>query len=82
MGSGSVTLNGLTDAELIIVLQEKEKANNLFTFNPQAMQPANLGGNPPRSGYNNVTLGWNNPQGIHAVMHILHRLVPDFNHPA
>ena len=29
------------------------------------------------NGYNNVTLGWSNEDGLHAVMEILYRLMPE-----
>jgi len=71
--SGNVTLNGINDAELIKILEVKEK-NPQVTFNPQTMQAIQQPGNPPRQAYNNVQLGFG-PGGLSAVRDLLSTLI-------
>jgi hypothetical protein len=54
---GSITLNNISDAQLIVILQAKEK-NPQLQFNPQIMTVGQRPGNPPSSFYNNVTVSW------------------------
>jgi hypothetical protein len=73
MTSGNLQLNGITDHELVIILEVKEKHEGKITFNPQQMQSINQ----PPSGkqvYNNVTLTWQEHVGLKGVLTILDRL--------
>jgi hypothetical protein len=79
MTSGSVTLNGISDHDLVIVLEVKQKHEGKLSFNPQQMQ-ATTQGAPPASSYNNVILGWNGHPGLHAVREILERLNSETKH--
>lgn len=72
--SGSVTINGINDKELIIVLEVKERHEGKMGFNPQQMQAANTAGNPLKQIYNNVILTWQEHVGLDGVKEILHRL--------
>jgi hypothetical protein len=76
MTTGSVILNGITDHELIIVLEVKERHEGHPTFNPQQMQAVQQG-TPPKPGYNNMVLGWPDHQGLNAIKEILHRLTSE-----
>ena len=99
MTNGQITLNGIYDPQLDLIIQVKEQHEGSLVFNPQAMQnmpnfpqPSPY---PPRpfmpgepmqpppptpqgqgNGYNNVVLTWTNEDGLHAVMEILYRLMP------
>lgn len=81
--SGSVTINGITDADLIKILQVKERYEGSLLFNPQQMQVGleqPRPGQPPSpqpqrsTGYNNVILLWNEEKGLNAVLEILQHL--------
>jgi hypothetical protein len=76
--NGSITLNGIRDSELIVILKVKEKNESNLTFNPQQMQPAvevvQPNNQQKQVGYNNVILHWQNEDGLKAVLEILHEL--------
>jgi hypothetical protein len=73
MTTGSVTMNGITDRDLVIILEVKEKHEGKLTFNPQQMQPVNQ----PKQTYNNVTVGWTDHSALKGVQEILQRLAPE-----
>jgi len=77
MTSGSVTINGIDDRGLVIILEVKERHEGKLGFNPQQLQPSNNPGNPPKQTYNNVILSWSQRPGLEAVMEVLHRLAPE-----
>ena len=55
MSHGSITLNGVTDPDLIALLNIKEKFPKEVGFTPNAIQTAN---NTNPQIYNNVTFTW------------------------
>ncbi len=70
MFTGSVTINGVTDKDLVKILEIKIKHERILNFNPQQMQQApNQGNQTPL--YNNVILSWSNEQGLEAVHEII-----------
>jgi hypothetical protein len=73
--TGSMTLNGITDPELVKILEIKIKHEKFFSFSPQAMQPQSTGGQNPEQFYNNVQFGWNNRTGLEAVNEVVSFLV-------
>jgi hypothetical protein len=81
MTNGSVTLNGLTDKQLVTVLEAKIRHEGAIHFNPQQIQQAQF--NPPKPGMlanNNVIVGWSNEAGFKAVIELQaelleHRLI-------
>jgi hypothetical protein len=75
MTNGSITLNGITDHDLVIVFEFKERHEGKLFFNPQQMQVAQ--NSPAKSQYNNVILTWQNHAGLEVVMELLHRLSPE-----
>jgi hypothetical protein len=78
MLTGTLTLNGIDDAQLIIVLQVKEQFPFL-QFNPQGMQPAPRPGPPNQRAkchYNNVAVSWGQDDGLTAIKELLTRLTP------
>jgi hypothetical protein len=77
--NGSITLNGIRDSELIVILKVKEKSESNLTFNPQQIQPVMEAVQPNNQqkqvGYNNVIVHWQNEDGLKAVLEMLHELV-------
>jgi len=78
MNSGSVTINGITDRELLTLMEVKVHHEPHLGFNPQQMQPqqAQVEGKPVPI-YNNVILTWNGRPGLDAVKDLLHKLTPE-----
>lgn len=69
MYSGSVTLNGITDQDLVRILEVKVKHEKNLHFNPQQMQ-TQAPPNQPQF-YNNIVLTWNDENGLEAVHQII-----------
>jgi len=74
MFSGSVVINGVSDADLVKILDIKIKHETSVFFNPQQLQAISQG-NPPRQTYNNVILNWQNEDGMEAVHQIISTLL-------
>lgn len=78
MTNGTLTLNGVTDRELLAIMEVKLHHEGKLQFNPQQMQPM---GQQTQAGviqsYNNVVLTWAAPPGLDAVKEILHRLTSE-----
>jgi hypothetical protein len=68
--TGTVTINGVSDTDLVKVLDIKIKHETSVFFNPQQLQAVTQG-NPPRQIYNNVVLNWQNEDGMFAVHKII-----------
>jgi hypothetical protein len=84
MKSGQITINGISDNELIKILEVKAKHEGGLIFNPQQMQanvqlthPNKPPVQPKDSAYNNVILQFSNENGLKAVREILHHLVEE-----
>ncbi len=78
-GTGNVVFNGITDAELVMILQIKEKHEADLDLLPQQMQPAQ-GGNPTKKFYNNVRLDWRGQEGLKALFQIVEGLLGEVKH--
>jgi len=76
MTSGTVTVNGISDKEVVMILELKERHPGKFNFGLQQLQPTNLPGNPPTSVYNNAVFTWSSHETFEIIMEILHRLSP------
>ncbi len=63
--NGTITLNGVTDPEMVRVWEFKARHPNAFSFNPQQFQ---VSGNGQGAFYNNVTFQWNGEIGL-SIMH-------------
>jgi hypothetical protein len=77
MINGHISLNGVTNDDLIMILHEKGKHPDLI-FDPQKLQPVNVGGQSgqaPRQIYNSCILGWPNEQTLRVVYRIVHKLL-------
>jgi hypothetical protein len=68
--SGTITVNGISDKELVGILEIKLKHEGKFQFNPQQLQVASYPGQPGTF-YNNATFSWGNEGGLHAVYEIM-----------
>lgn len=77
--SGSVTINGITDSELAEILEIKAKhvgQGQIFSFNPQTMNQANVNTSQGlQSFYNNAQFGFSGEQGLKVVQEILNFLL-------
>ncbi len=70
MFTGTVVLNGLSDKDLVRILEVKIKHERVVQFNPQQLQV--VGTNQPgQQLYNNVVLNWQNEDGMEAVHQII-----------
>jgi hypothetical protein len=69
--TGSITLNGITDSELVKILEFKVKHEGKFTFNPQTLQI--VPNRPPaqETVYNNAIFHWQNEEGLRVVHEIM-----------
>ena len=74
--SGFIVLNGITDAELVMILQVKEKHESSLDFTPQQMQPKATG-NPVKKYYDNVKLDWKGQLGLKAIFQIVEGLLSE-----
>lgn len=73
--TGSFTVNGITDVELVKILEIKIKHEGTFGFNPQQLQPTAIPGRPTETIYNNALFTWNNQKGLEAVHEVLSYLL-------
>lgn len=76
MITGQITLNGVSDTELIRILETKARHEGKFNFTPQQLQPTsqNVGGKAvPR--YNNANLQWNSEEGGKIVIDLARKLL-------
>jgi hypothetical protein len=74
MHSGSITLNGVNDKDLVKILEIKIKHEKSFQFNPQPMQV--VGTNQPNIMlYNNVIFSWQGDDGLEAVHSLISMLL-------
>ncbi len=80
MTNGTLTLNGITDQELVKILDAKIRHEGSFSFNPQQLQV--VAGMNNRTVYNNAILTWQNADTLKLVLQLLtelegrHRLHP------
>lgn len=74
MITGSVTINGVNDEQLRTVLAIKIKNEDVLTFNPQHLQPAQKQSNQQEQRYNNMILQWKDHKGVKAIEEILQDL--------
>jgi|GEM_PF-6909030 hypothetical protein len=75
--TGTITVNGITDSELVKILEIKIHHEGHFTFNPQQLQPqqVNRGNGRTETYYNNAFFSWNSEQGLAAVHEVLNFLL-------
>ena len=79
MPTGHITLHGITNAQLILILQEKERDPRIV-FYPQALHPVppsqNPSGEPAKNGqiYNNAVLGWTDSAALKTIVELLRKL--------
>jgi hypothetical protein len=68
MTSGSMVLNGVSEKNLVTILQFKLTHEGQFNFSPQSLQPAS---GPPNVLYNNAQLNWGNDEQLKLVIQLL-----------
>jgi hypothetical protein len=68
--TGTIAVNGISDKELVKILEIKLRHEGKFQFNPQQLQVANYPGQPG-SFYNNAIFSWTNEGGLQAVYEIM-----------
>ncbi len=69
--TGSITVNGISDKELVRILEIKLKHEGKFFFNPQQLQVTSYPNQPSGTFYNNAVFTWNNEGGLEAVYEIM-----------
>jgi hypothetical protein len=74
--TGTITLNGITDRELIQILESKIKNEGKFSFNPQLLQ-LNMGRTSQETSYNNAIFTWTNQEGLMAIHEIIGLLLKE-----
>ena len=70
MTSGQVIINGVSDEEMILIFQAKEKAEGKFAFTPTNIQIQQM----PQTGkqqYNNIAFYWNSSEGAKLIASLL-----------
>src|SRR5260370_27724782 len=70
MLTGSVTINGVSDKDILKILEVKIKHEKVVQFNPNQLQVVNTN-QPSQQLYNNVVLIWQNEDGMFAVHKII-----------
>jgi hypothetical protein len=76
--TGTITLNGITDRELIQILESKIRNDGKFTFNPQLLQ-LNQGRTSGETSYNNAIFTWTNEEGLRAIHDITGLLLKELS---
>jgi hypothetical protein len=66
--NGAVAINGVSDQDLVKILEVKIKHEKVLNFSPQQMQPQQ---GPAGQTYNNVNLNWSAEGGLKAVHEII-----------
>jgi len=66
--TGQITLNGITDKELVKIWEVKARDEKAFLFQPNQMQPTSLNNQPC---YNNVVFNWTGEAGLLIVHEVL-----------
>jgi hypothetical protein len=83
-GTGELNFTGITDAELVMILQVKEKHEASLDFHPSQMQPGQAAGSPGqpqgRKFYANVRLTWRGDDGLKAAFQIVEGLLAEEKH--
>ena len=75
--SGSFTVNGITDRDLVKILELKMKHQGKLIFNPQQLQPVNqqLPNQPQETHYNAAIFSFNSEDGMRAVYEVMDYLL-------
>jgi len=80
-GNGNVVFNGITDSDLVMILQVKEKHEASVDLLPQGMQPQQAQGpTGSKKFYNQVRLDWRGPDGLKALFQIIEGLLSEEKH--
>lgn len=75
MYTGTLVLNGITDRDLVRVLEIKIKSGTRLFFNPQSLQLVSTEPNEPNQtsvqAYNNAVFVWQDEDGLKAIYEII-----------
>jgi hypothetical protein len=75
MYTGRLVLNGITDRDLVRVLEIKIKNETCLFFNPQSLQLVSTQPNGPNQtsvqAYNNAVFVWQDEDGLKAIYEII-----------
>jgi hypothetical protein len=77
---GSIVINGITDADLRMVLEVKEKHETTLDFLPQHLSPQQTAHPHVPAGkkyYNNLNLNWRTADGLKAIFQIVENLLTE-----
>lgn len=88
MLTGTLTLNGINDSQLVKLLKVKIEHEGSLFFNPNQLQPYTTNGQPHRPGvpppqqpkeqmYNAAVINWSDSTGLKAVKELLHNLTEE-----
>jgi len=80
IANGSITINGISDSELVLILDFKIKHEGKFTFNPQQLQVARAAQPDLETLYNNAIFSWPNEQGLQVIHEIIGKLLKKEEH--
>ena len=69
--TGTITLNGITDKELVKILEIKIRHEGQFHFNPQQLQPVPNRQQNQETVYNNAYFSWSAEPGLQAVHEVI-----------
>jgi hypothetical protein len=72
MNAGNMVVNGITERQLITILQFKVAHEGQFSFSPQSLQPVTP---PPNVTYNNAAFSWANDDQLRLVIQLLNSLL-------
>ena len=72
MITGSIRLNNLTDQQLTQVMEQKDRHEGTFLFNPGTVREVQAGTQVLND---EVDISWNSEEGMHAVLEICHTLL-------
>lgn len=73
--TGNITLNGITDADLLTIIQTKMRHEGKFVFNPQQLTAAPPQAGKPAGGYNNAMFMWTTKEGLSVVNELVGALL-------
>lgn len=73
MNAGNIVLNGISERQLVQILQFKLAHEGQFSFSPQALQQ--ISAPPPNVIYNNAAFSWQNDEQLKLVLELVNSLV-------
>jgi len=75
MISGQLILSGITDKQMVMIFQAKEKSGGKLIFLPMNLQVQQVPGHPTRQTYTNVSIHWVDDTGAKAAATLLSEIL-------